>query len=241
MSTYSHSPIYGQQPNGQYQHGHYPHGQFPPPPLPPPPPANYAMLPYMALPQKDARNVNAAHQTSRSSPNPNAVAFTANRSHASLQHGNAPYIPPLPHTFFPYTPFQNDSIATPNFSLLPSQDSPQHSSTPIEELATREVLPPNSPQPPDPGVLTAIEMADTSDKERHDTSSVDFSVADREDGELSDGEVLNEPKARSPYRSPSQTDFVRLAAKQAKLSERLADVKGKSYMQHIIYVFAHIF
>ena len=73
----------------------------------------------------------------------------------------------------------------------------------------------------------------------NDTSSVDLFAADREDGELSDSEVLNGPRARSPYRSPSQADFVRLTAKQTMIAERPADVQGKSDLQLVIPSVSH--
>ena len=119
----------------------------------------------------------------------------------------------------------------PNFSLLPNEDSPKRSSTPVEQVTFREVLPQSTQPPPDPNISTVIAIVDGSDKEMDDTSSVDLFAADREDGELSDAEVVNEPRARSPYRSPSQADFVRLAAKQATLPEKSADVQGKSYLR----------
>ena len=226
MSNYPSVPVYGQYQNRQYQNA-----QFPPPPFPPPPPGNYALLPHMAQFQKgDLRYADAGHQVSNSSPNANAMAFTANNLHAPLPNGNAPYIPPLPHTFYPYSPFQNGAPSLPYPAVPPNQSSPNQGSTPVGQSANQNNSSSENQSPPHQGNSMNAAAAEESDKEMEDTSSMDLFAADREDGELSDSEDHHEPRAASPSRSPSQADFTRLAAKQATIAKAQDIPQGKSLL-----------
>ena len=223
MSNYPSAPLYGQYQNGRYQNGH-----FPPPPFPPPP-GSYAMMPHLAQFQKDdSGNADARHQVSNSSPNANVVAFTANRFHAPLPHGNAPYIPPLPHTFYPYSPFQSGAPPLSYPPVPPIQNSPQHSRTPLEQSLTQNTPPVEDPSPPGQDIPMDVAVAKEMDQEMEDTSTEDLFAADREDGELSDSEGHNERKAPSQTRSPSQADFIRLTAKQAMMVKEKDTSSSKS-------------
>ena len=200
MSNYPPTPSFG----GFNYNGHF---------APPPPPGSNNMIHYPTYPQQ--RDVVYPHQgppVHPSMPYGNAYAFNANAQIPNTNfHGSGVHPPPSP-AFQGYGQHQNASGSQthPNFPHMPIPNHsivPQRIATSVAQVPSPSTLQPHTSLPPKPPPLSAQILP----LGQANTRSEIMSGADREDGELSDGEQRRPGQAINSPGFPSRSDLERLS------------------------------
>ena len=191
MSNYPPTPSFGGPFNysGQYQ-------------APPPPPGSHNMMNYPPYQQpRDGMYGRQPLPMAPTVPYNNAYAFNTNTAQTSNinVHGNGAYHPP-PSPFHAYGPPSYPPVAVPNYNA-----APQHFSAPVSQASNPAALQPHTSLPPKPPTV----MAQTVHLNQRKNSAVAGTTTDREDGELSDGDVKHIRPAKSTGSSsqPSPNPF----------------------------------
>ena len=199
MSNYPPTPSFG----GFHYNGHF---------APPPPPGSNNMIHYPTYPpQRDAIYPHQGPPVPPSMPYGNAYAFNANAQTPNTAfHGSGLHHPPSP-AFPAYGQHQNTtvppphppfpSMPIPNYSVLP-----QRLATSVAQVPSPSTLQPHTSLPPKPPPLSAqIQPIGQAS-----TRSEMIVGADREDGELSDGELRRPGQATKSSGSSSRSDLERV-------------------------------
>ena len=133
-------------------------------------------------------------------PYNNAYAFNANAQTSNVNvHGNGAYHPP-PSSFHTYGPPSYPPVSVPNYNV-----AHQHFAAPVSQVLNPTTLQPHTSLPPKP----PIAIAQTVPLNQGNTAVVAGTTADREDGELSDGDLKNTRATKSTGSSsrPSPEKF----------------------------------